>query len=159
MTLAQTYQQDFPPGACCVRRPNDSRVLQFALLIAVRCVLHRYGNQDIHRRKFSFCLNGIRSQVTFLIRRSQRILRSHWWISEEKHQGVTFGVNDPSAGSPTETLLRLLLPLSDKVYWTSFIAEQLSPDSSPEHSKSVGATGGVYKGQGRNRHKIMTCAY
>ena len=28
-------------------------------------------------------------------------------------------VNDPSAGSPTETLLRLLLPLSDKVYITS----------------------------------------
>ena len=26
--------------------------------------------------------------------------------------------NDPSAGSPTETLLRLLLPLSDKVYTT-----------------------------------------
>ena len=28
-------------------------------------------------------------------------------------------VNDPSAGSPTDTLLRLLLPLSDKVYSTS----------------------------------------
>ena len=28
------------------------------------------------------------------------------------------GGNDPSAGSPTETLLRLLLPLSDKVYLT-----------------------------------------
>ena len=27
-------------------------------------------------------------------------------------------VNDPSAGSPTETLLRLLLPLNDKV-WTA----------------------------------------
>ena len=27
-----------------------------------------------------------------------------------------YRVNDPSAGSPTETLLRLLLPLSDKVY-------------------------------------------
>ena len=27
----------------------------------------------------------------------------------------SFG-NDPSAGSPTETLLRLLLPLSDKVH-------------------------------------------
>ena len=25
------------------------------------------------------------------------------------------GANDPSAGSPTETLLRLLLPLNDKV--------------------------------------------
>ncbi len=28
-------------------------------------------------------------------------------------------VNDPSAGSPTETLLRLFLPLNDKVYLTS----------------------------------------
>ena len=27
--------------------------------------------------------------------------------------------NDPSAGSPTETLLRLLLPLSGKVHKTS----------------------------------------
>ncbi len=32
-----------------------------------------------------------------------------------------FCVNDPSAGSPTETLLRLLLPLSDKVYLTSHL--------------------------------------
>jgi hypothetical protein len=29
---------------------------------------------------------------------------------------VWISVNDPSAGSPTETLLRLLLPLSDLVY-------------------------------------------
>ena len=29
-----------------------------------------------------------------------------------------FTMNDPSAGSPTETLLRLLLPLSAKVYKT-----------------------------------------
>lgn len=30
--------------------------------------------------------------------------------------GEAFGnINDPSAGSPTETLLRLLLPLNDKV--------------------------------------------
>jgi hypothetical protein len=28
---------------------------------------------------------------------------------------IWIGVNDPSAGSPTETLLRLLLPLNDKV--------------------------------------------
>ena len=37
-------------------------VLQFALLIALRCVLHRYGNQDIHRWEFGFCL----SLVSFL---------------------------------------------------------------------------------------------
>ena len=30
--------------------------------------------------------------------------------------GFYYRVNDPSAGSPTETLLRLLLPLSDKVH-------------------------------------------
>ncbi len=29
---------------------------------------------------------------------------------------VMIYVNDPSAGSPTETLLRLHLPLSDEVY-------------------------------------------
>ena len=27
------------------------RVLQFALLIAIRCVLHRFKSQDIHRKK------------------------------------------------------------------------------------------------------------
>ena len=32
------------------------------------------------------------------------------------HMGVKCCTNDPSAGSPTETLLRLLLPLSDKVH-------------------------------------------
>ena len=70
-------------------------------------------------------------------------------------------VNDPSAGSPTETLLRLLLPLSDKVYLTSHnqVEPGHSPEGSPDHSKSVGATGGVYKGQGRNQHKLMTYAY
>lgn len=70
-------------------------------------------------------------------------------------------VNDPSAGSPTETLLRLLLPLSDKVYLTSrsCLKGPSSPGGSPYHSKSVGATGGVYKGQGRNQYKLMTCTY
>ena len=32
--------------------------------------------------------------------------------------------NDPSAGSPTETLLRLLVPLSDKVHETSKCKDQ-----------------------------------
>ena len=74
---------------------------------------------------------------------------------------VWISVNDPSAGSPTETLLRLLLPLSDVVYLTfPKEHEALSgPKGSPDHSKSVGATGGVYKGQGLNQRKLMTCAY
>ena len=69
--------------------------------------------------------------------------------------------NDPSAGSPTETLLRLLLPLSDKVYFYSHdrVKPDYGPLGSPDHSKSVGATGGVYKGQGRNQRGLMTRIY
>ena len=38
--------------------------------------------------------------------------------------------NDPSAGSPTETLLRLLLPLNDQV-WTSFRLVMAGPTAPP----------------------------
>ena len=55
-------------------------------------------------------------------------------------------VNDPSAGSPTETLLRLLLPLNDQV-WTSFrqfeatkAAKNASPEASLNHS--IGSSDG-----------------
>ena len=71
--------------------------------------------------------------------------------------------NDPSAGSPTETLLRLLLPLSVKVHQTfhSNIQELKTAAVRIIHrnTQSVGATGGVYKGQGRNQHELMTRAY
>ncbi len=78
-------------------------------------------------------------------------------------------VNDPSAGSPTETLLRLLLPLNNKIYCSS----RTFTDSTPRRTlicknpirtfhliiQSVGATGGVYKGQGRNQRNLMNCTY
>ena len=55
-------------------------------------------------------------------------------------------VNDPSAGSPTETLLRLLLPLNDQV-WTCFrqleatkAARNASPEASLNHS--IGSSDG-----------------
>ena len=41
--------------------------------------------------------------------------------------------NDPSAGSPTETLLRLLLPLDDGARRASGHAEARPPDNSPQH--------------------------
>ena len=69
-------------------------------------------------------------------------------------------VNDPSAGSPTDTLLRLLLPLSDKVYLTSREwLEATAVQKVYRITQSVAATGGVYKGQGRNQYKLMTCTY
>ena len=76
---------------------------------------------------------------------------------------VWIRVNDPSAGSPTETLLRLLLPLSDKVHGTSR-SQTRKPKMAAVRTihritQSVGATGGVYKGQGRNQHELMTRTY
>ena len=72
-------------------------------------------------------------------------------------------VNDPSAGSPTETLLRLLLPLSASIYRTfrCKLQELVSAAVRTIHrfTQSVGATGGVYKGQGRNQRELMTHAY
>ena len=70
--------------------------------------------------------------------------------------------NDPSAGSPTETLLRLLLPLSDKVYKTfcdTYMFDNVAVRIICRTIRSVGATGGVYKGQGRNQHELMTRTY
>ena len=76
---------------------------------------------------------------------------------------VWMRANDPSAGSPTETLLRLLLPLSDKVHETFRCNVQELNTAAVRiiHriTQSVGATGGVYKGQGRNQHELMTRAY
>ena len=46
--------------------------------------------------------------------------------------------NDPSAGSPTETLLRLLLPLNDKVQWTS---RDVAGSEPPTSSRSEHFTG------------------
>ena len=65
---------------------------------------------------FHFGLNGIKSQVTpsepKFIRRFKVSAKSPKRNSEKDYNGV----NDPTAGSPTVTLLRLLLPLSDKVH-------------------------------------------
>ena len=72
--------------------------------------------------------------------------------------------NDPSAGSPTETLLRLHLPLNGEVKKSSHksIRNEANRFTVPilhRVIQSVGATGGVYKGQGRNQRKLMTCIY
>ena len=69
-------------------------------------------------------------------------------------------VHDPSAGSPTETLLRLLLPLSEpvRISFMSFAPDpgvRGSPVQEPHWStQSVVATGGVYKGQGQSRDEL-----
>ncbi|KAK8640720.1 hypothetical protein V6N13_008472 [Hibiscus sabdariffa] len=54
-------------------------------------------------------------------------------------KGILAGFdNDPSAGSPTETLLRLLLPLNDKVQWTSRDVAGSEPPTSPRSEQFTG---------------------
>ena len=51
--------------------------------------------------------------VVFDLRTHARLkARVHWFLF------VLLSVNDPSAGSPTETLLRLLLPLDEQICMT-----------------------------------------
>ena len=78
--------------------------------------------------------------------------------------GIGYHDNDPSAGSPTETLLRLLLPLDDKVRSTSRnqapeTGTSITIQSSHRTIQSVAATGGVYKGQGRNQGGLLNHPY
>jgi hypothetical protein len=46
--------------------------------------------------------------------------------------------NDPFTGSPMETLLRLLLPLNDKVQWTSRNVGGSEPPPSPRSEHFTG---------------------
>ena len=74
-------------------------------------------------------------------------------MKQLEHNYNAADLYDPSAGSPTETLLRLLLPLSDKVH-KRFCYDDKQLSSATIRIvhlaiQSVGATGGVYKGQGR----------
>ena len=71
-----------------------------------------------------------------------------------------FNVNDPAAGSPTTTLLRLLLPLAAGHCPISTGTQKCPwpPDGSIQ-LPSVATTGGVYKWQGRNLCELMTHAY
>lgn len=61
----------------------------------------------------------------------RRVTRSRWSAGA----GID---NDPSAGSPTETLLRLLLPLNDKVQWTSRDVAGSGPPASPRSEHFTG---------------------
>ena len=66
---------------------------------------------------------GTREDRRILAHRSQKKRTTHYHAEVITNPTVRKSVggktgNDPSAGSPTETLLRLLLPLNDKV-WTA----------------------------------------
>jgi hypothetical protein len=78
-------------------------MVHIILLIAVCCVLPRYKSRVIHRLEFSNLIGHVISSN----------------VSTICSEGCCILKNDPSAGSPTDTVLRLLHPLDDKAHDTS----------------------------------------
>lgn len=160
ITLQQAYSQQDEGSAICVQRFNDSQTS--AVRITYRSSLRSSSIQEPRYPSWRVIKQSKRHQITttnpFNNSNAQQ-------VTNNPLTTITNFNNDPSAGSPTETLLRLHLPLDDKIYTTSL---QLLQSKTPYQPKiqsvhriiqSVGATGGVYKGQGRNQRKLMTCIY
>jgi hypothetical protein len=153
-----------PPGASCVQKSDDSRFCNSHCLSHFAAFFIVMGTKISIVENLVLWLSLVRllCVIRFVFAAPAPL---HKASAADATEGLVelywISVNDPSAGSPTETLLRLLLPLSDMVYliFRSKDGPSRSPKGSPDHSKSVGATGGVYKGQGLNRRKVMTCAY
>jgi hypothetical protein len=90
--------------------------LQFTPVNAVCCVLHRSTSRVIHRSANFFY------SIFSLLARNGTTDYSRSYLEKQPNNGrnfFLFFVNDPAAGSPTATLLRLLLPLNGTV-WSSF---------------------------------------
>ena len=132
MTLKQTCSPEYQGAQGAFKDSMIHWILQFTLLITFRCVLHRCESQEIRCWKFFFI--SIFRYILWLMFKSEPweipiwyylLFKSHQWVHSvrEWRSGSTEVdalkfTNDPSAGSPTETLLRLLLPLNDQVRTT-----------------------------------------
>ena len=139
------------------RAPRSASSGEILMTQPSNLISHSAGTQH------SCCMPSFASSDIFGVQlpRSSLLLESNTWL---RFRFVCFLVNDPSAGSPTETLLRLLLPLNVKAYSTLPMTSLVAQTSKRlqrvrRNVQSVEATGGVYKGQGRNQCKLMTCAY
>ena len=153
-----------PAGASCVQKSDDSRFCNSHCLSHFAAFFIVMGTKISIVENLVLLLSLVRllCVIRFVWLHQRHCTRQALLLQlKARLSCVWISVNDPSAGSPTETLLRLLLPLSDMVYLIFRARHEAarSPKGSPDHSKSVGATGGVYKGQGLNRRKVMTCAY
>lgn len=140
-------------------------ILQFTPSIAFRYVLHRCESRDIRcRESFLYIkqevamppwsgaptdgsrpsllwfLGAVRAGVRCLARENNSSPRPLSIYKQHVHGSFCFAGfdNDPSAGSPTETLLRLLLPLNDKVQWTSRDVAGGEPPTSPRSEHFTG---------------------
>ena len=108
--LNQAYSQGNPESAVCVQLSFDSR--NSAIHNAYR-ILRRPSSLFEPRHP---SLKVVRNFFTIDSDQDWKRIRLDITKLSCKSLKLMYRVIDPSAGSPTETLLRLLLPLSDKVH-------------------------------------------
>lgn len=106
------YSNKYTPkgSAMCVQRFDDSQ--SSAIRITYRISLRSSSFQE--PRYPSWIVLKVHSNLT--LTKLQLTQVSSLSLASPTSQTLS---NDPSAGSPTETLLRLHLPLNDKIYTTS----------------------------------------
>ena len=103
------YSNKYTPkgSAMCVQRFDDSQ--SSAIRITYRISLRSSSFQE-PRYPSWIVISVLKFQFSSTHSQSLRVT---------PHPNQPILSNDPSAGSPTETLLRLHLPLNDKIYTTS----------------------------------------
>ena len=135
-----------PIGAMCVQRFDDSRnsAIHTTYRISLRSSSLREPRDPLPKvvsyftsvYKHQYNLNQTSLTVNWW---DKILLHVHKWLKvvlqmesglksrkDESVPQVYNFCNDPSAGSPTETLLRLLLPLNDQVWSTSRLTGALA---------------------------------
>ena len=139
-----------PGGAMCVQRFDDS--LNSAIHITYRISLRSSSMPEprdplLKVLIICFLITQRRcKKIKSLSTSGGRARRSNETKVRFTRVGVLQLSNDPSAGSPTETLLRLLLPLNDRVRTTfrhmSGGCPPLSASPEASLSRSIGSSDG-----------------
>ena len=109
------YSNKYTPkgSAMCVQRFDDSQ--SSAIRITYRISLRSSSFQE---PRYPSWLVVVLFPSPYSFTHSQHIQHTHLHPPPTEVDTDKLS-NDPSAGSPTETLLRLHLPLNDKIYTTS----------------------------------------
>ena len=141
-------------------------ILQVTMHIALRCALHRYLSRDIHHwRLFLIGSTAMLKSYEDQAGRPQPHNMGLWappWVVNPISLWSQVSVCEWSFRRFTYGNLVTTSPSSK---WYSLkifhyiIYRRYNVRSLHRIAQSVGATGGVYKGQGHNRHTLMTYAY
>ena len=119
MRSSSCWFTEFCKSQCLSHFAAPFIVVRAETSVAENCIA-KEGRGCTDRGSKYFKENGNRNKEHPVLLPSSPTIRKALSLSnsQSKVQGrqKRLCVNDPSAGSPTETLLRLLLPLSDKVH-------------------------------------------